>query len=104
MSDRTDDGCTLTSTDADETLRVPSVVVTVTGPEGSSVDAQLELRPIVVGTSPECDLVVADPRVSRRHCEIALTAEGIVLRDLGSKNGTFSGKVTLREALLAPGE
>src|ERR1700734_3630038 len=103
MPEGQDGGCTLTS-DRDETLRVPGLVVAVTGPGGAAVEARLELRPLVVGTSPECDLVVADPRISRRHCEIALTPEGIVLRDLGSKNGPHGGRIALREAILPTGE
>jgi DNA-binding NtrC family response regulator len=103
MSDGPDGGCTLTS-ERDETLRVPALVVAVTSPGGAAVEARLELRPLVVGTSPECDLVVADPRISRRHCEIALTPDGIVLRDLGSKNGTYAGRIALREAILPTGE
>jgi len=55
------------------------------------------MRPLIVGTSPDGDLVVADPQVSRRYCELQLTAEGIVIRDLGSKNGTRVGKVMIRE-------
>jgi DNA-binding NtrC family response regulator len=103
MPDGPDGACTLT-TDKNETLRVPALVVAVTVPGGAVVEARLELHPLVVGTSPECDLVVADPRISRRHCEIALTPDGIVLRDLGSKNGTYAGRIALREALLPPGE
>jgi DNA-binding NtrC family response regulator len=99
--------CTLTSTDRDRSLQVPSLVVTIAGaagPVAPVAEVRLEMKPLVVGTSPECDLVLSDPRVSRRHCELALTPSGILLRDLGSKNGTFAGKIALREALLAPGE
>jgi len=96
--------CTLTSADRDRALQVPSLQVTIAGPAGPAVEARLEMKPLVVGTSPECDLVITDPRVSRRHCEIALTTDGILLRDLASKNGTFAGKVAIREALLPLGE
>jgi DNA-binding NtrC family response regulator len=104
MSEGQDGSYTVTSADDDRSLHIPSLVVTITSPEGPAVVARLEMKPLVIGTSPECDVVVSDPRVSRRHCEIALTEEGILLRDLASKNGTFAGKIALREALLAPGE
>jgi DNA-binding NtrC family response regulator len=97
-------GCTLTSTGQGETLDVPSLMVTVTDPRGAQSEARLEMKPLVVGTSPACDLVVDDPKISRRHCELSLTREGIVIRDLGSKNGTLTGKIALREALLSPGQ
>lgn len=93
--------CTLTSFDRDRSLRLPAIVVTVTR-KGRSVEGRLGMSPFVVGTSPECDLVVHDPKISRRHCELRITKRGIVLRDLGSKNGTLLGAVPIVEVLLPP--
>jgi predicted component of type VI protein secretion system len=42
----------------------------------------------VIGREPDCDIVVPDRQVSRRHARIHITQEGIYLEDLGSKNGT----------------
>ena len=42
-----------------------------------------------VGRSSDCDLVLADEAVSRRHLEIALRGGVCRLRDLGSCNGTW---------------
>ena len=70
---------------------------------GAVIEAPLGLTVLVVGKSEECDVVVDDPKVSRRHCEIRQSEEGVVIRDLGSKNGTFAGDVEIREAVLAPG-
>src|SRR6185369_4053367 len=56
-----------------------------------------------LGQSAECDLVIVDPLVSRRHCELRLTQRGIVLKDLGSKNGTFIERVPIMEAILELG-
>src|SRR5262245_43192345 len=92
---------TITQGDRD-TIFVPSVRVTVTPAQGRAIEATLGMSPIVVGTSPECDLVVPDARVSRRHCELRLTRRGIILRDLGSKNGTFIGEVPIFEVILPP--
>jgi transcriptional regulator with PAS, ATPase and Fis domain len=103
MADRQDEErFTLTSLDVDGSLRVPSLLVSVAPPDGAAVEARLALRPLVIGTGADCDLVVVDPRVSRQHCELRLTRKGIVLRDLGSKNGTLVGKVAIKEALLPP--
>lgn len=41
-----------------------------------------------VGRDPACDLVVEDPRVSKRHARLRWTGAGWALEDLGSKNGT----------------
>lgn len=43
----------------------------------------------VVGADATCDLVLRDPTVSRRHAEFRVSAEGMSVRDLGSRNGTF---------------
>jgi DNA-binding NtrC family response regulator len=94
--------CTLTNFDQGRSLRLPSIQVLVTLPDRSVLVAALELRPLVVGTSGDCDLTVADPRISRRHCELRITERGVVLRDLGSKNGTLVRGVSIVEVLLPP--
>ena len=45
-------------------------------------------RALVIGRNPDCDLVVSDPTVSRRHAELRREADHWVLSDLGSSNGT----------------
>ena len=54
----------------------------------------------VVGSAPECDLVLADPSVSRRHVEIALSGDGFRIRDAGSTNGTFVGAMRIGEIVV----
>lgn len=48
----------------------------------------LEGGTVVVGTDRACGLVLTDERVSARHVEVRRGADGFVLRDLGSTNGT----------------
>ena len=56
-----------------------------------------------IGTRNLADFVLTDPRISGLHCE--LTAEAsIIVRDLGSKNGTWIGGVRVLEAVVPPGE
>jgi len=43
---------------------------------------------LVIGRLPEVEVVLNDPNVSRRHAEIYRQDGDIVLRDLGSTNGT----------------
>ncbi len=51
---------------------------------------ELELQSVsIVGRSPECQVVVADPRVSRRHAMIRKQDGGFYLFDLGSFNGSY---------------
>jgi len=47
-------------------------------------------RELTIGRDPSCSLVIPDRQVSRYHARITLTPEGILLEDLGSKNGSFA--------------
>jgi serine/threonine protein kinase len=42
----------------------------------------------VIGRSSECDIVLQAPDVSKRHCQILLKEDRVVLQDLQSSNGT----------------
>jgi pSer/pThr/pTyr-binding forkhead associated (FHA) protein len=44
-------------------------------------------REVVVGRDPECDVVLEDDRISRRHALLACNGSGWSVTDLGSKNG-----------------
>jgi DNA-binding NtrC family response regulator len=104
MRDPNDEPCAAEDDDVPGSVQVPALVATVTRPGAPAVDARLDLRPLVVGTASDCDLVVDDPLVSARHCELSLTREGVVLRDLGSKSGTLlAGGVSVREVVLPAG-
>src|SRR5262245_28663729 len=46
-------------------------------------------RALCVGRSPGLEVSLPDASLSRRHAEVVLTDGGWVVRDLGSKNGTF---------------
>ncbi|HEX9165659.1 MAG TPA: adenylate/guanylate cyclase domain-containing protein [Gemmatimonadales bacterium] len=58
-------------------------------------------RQVTLGRSPQCELIVPDPSVSRRHAELEATAAGLHLRDLASANGTSlnGSKVTDKVAI-----
>ena len=47
------------------------------------------LERVVVGTAPSADVVLTDRAVSRRHAELDPRDDGLWVRDLGSRNGTF---------------
>jgi two-component system response regulator GlrR len=58
---------------------------------------------MVIGADPRADLVIADPAMSKFHCEIRITDGAAVVRDLGSRNGTFVDRVAVIEAPLGDG-
>lgn len=61
-------------------------------------------RTIVVGRSPQCEVVVPDPSVSRRHAEIEGGHGAGRIRDLGSANGTMVNGARVEDGPVAPGD
>jgi FHA domain len=59
--------------------------------------------PGAVGRSSRADVSVVHPMVSRHHCEIDEQDGFVVVRDLGSTNGTYFDGRRIREAAIAPG-
>jgi len=73
------------------------------GPDGGQrVDPLVEHT--IIGRDPWCDLVMADPRVSRQHCEIIVGKDSVLVRDLGSSNGTVLGDIQVVEAFVQPND
>ena len=74
----------------------------VEGPDrGESVS--LADGPVLVGSSPSCELPLTDKTVSRRHVEAVHEPFGVVVRDLGSTNGSFIHGQRFVEIVLAYG-
>jgi adenylate cyclase len=61
-------------------------------------------RSVVVGRGVESDLTVLDPTISRRHAELTAVADGVVVKDLGSSNGTHVNGRRLAAGRLTPGD
>ena len=58
---------------------------------------------VIVGAHASADVTVRDPKVSALHCALDVADGQVALRDLGSKNGTWIGRIQVREVLLEPG-
>src|ERR1700731_2067285 len=59
---------------------------------------------IVVGRKPECDLRLDHKSVSKMHCVIVKTDGLLLVRDLGSTNGTRVNGQRVRRAALLPND
>jgi hypothetical protein len=57
-----------------------------------------------IGRSSDCEIVLADPNVSRKHAEIRHIGEGYSLIDLGSTNGTEVNGQRVAETALMNGD
>ncbi len=72
-------------------------------PLGGSIDLTVG-GPSLIGRSSDCTVVFDDSNVSRHHAEIRPTAEGFVVSDLGSTNGTRVNGVPIQQQLLEHGD
>ncbi|REK08268.1 MAG: FHA domain-containing protein [Planctomycetota bacterium] len=65
---------------------------------GQDESRQFELQlPAVIGRSRSTDVTLGDAQISRRHCEVFEADGRLMLRDLGSLNGTFVGEQRLAD-------
>jgi pSer/pThr/pTyr-binding forkhead associated (FHA) protein len=59
----------------------------------------------VFGRGPECHVRPNSHSVSRQHCLVRVNADGVVIRDLGSTNGTLvNGTRVVEECTLKDGD
>ncbi len=56
------------------------------------------------GRHPESDIFLDDVTVSRRHAEFVREADGFLVRDVGSLNGTYLNRERIEAASLAGGD
>ncbi|MCA9176497.1 MAG: FHA domain-containing protein [Planctomycetales bacterium] len=72
---------------------------------GDTKTPEVELRlPAILGRGREATLTLPHPLVSRQHCEIYEQSGQLMVRDLGSLNGTFIANERINEAPLANGQ
>ena len=73
--------------------------------DGDIEPTEFELEPLTfVGRTPENQVRIYKPAVSRRHAQIAVTADGWLLRDLSSENGTYVNGQRVTERKLVDGD
>ncbi|NTU84564.1 MAG: FHA domain-containing protein [Chloroflexales bacterium] len=80
-------------------------LIVLSGPAGPRLH-QVGARGALLGRAPDCDLVLEDPAISRRHAVLRLQMQeggspAYVLTDLGSSNGTLVNGEKVATATLA---
>lgn len=61
-------------------------------------------QPRLVGRHPDADIRIDDPAFADRHARLELVGEQVVLRDLGSAEGSLVNGAPVRDAVLEPGD
>jgi pSer/pThr/pTyr-binding forkhead associated (FHA) protein len=64
----------------------------------------LDTETTTVGRSQDADILLDDISVSRRHAVFNRTEAGVVVKDVGSLNGTYVNRKMVDEQLLQPGD
>ncbi|MBL8684222.1 MAG: sigma 54-dependent Fis family transcriptional regulator [Myxococcales bacterium] len=82
-------------------LRRPRAELTWQSKAGQQ-SATIEHR-MVLGSAPHAEVVVTDNAVSKLHCELEPKLDGLWVRDLGSRNGTYVRDVRIVEARVPDG-
>lgn len=84
---------------AEATLHVAMPVLVLDG-----VTHPLARSVTTIGRAKDCDIVVDDASVSRRHAELRLDGEAVWIIDLGSTNGTEVNGRLVERSLLEHGD
>jgi pSer/pThr/pTyr-binding forkhead associated (FHA) protein len=79
------------------------MLVVVRGPNAGS-RFLLDRETTTVGRHPDSDIFLDDVTVSRRHAELIRTGSHLVVKDLGSLNGTYVNGERVDERQLGTGD
>src|SRR5690606_17343999 len=58
----------------------------------------------IIGRASECDISLAAAHLSRRHAQIQIVEGGLLVKDLGSANGTFINGQRINEGRAKKGD
>ncbi|MBL8999537.1 MAG: FHA domain-containing protein [Phycisphaerae bacterium] len=72
--------------------------------DGKQREIPLKKAVQVIGRQTDCALRIPSANVSRHHCEVSVSDDGVAVRDLGSSNGTFINKERVQQASVHPGD
>lgn len=81
----------------------PVQMVVLDGPDRGRKKRFQSVR-MVIGRNKDCDFVLEDQSVSRRHLELVYGQGGVVMRDLGSVSGTQVNDQRVDECVLKHGD
>jgi pSer/pThr/pTyr-binding forkhead associated (FHA) protein len=88
-------------------VKVPHGTPVLVVKRGPTVGSSYMLQSDVTraGRHPESDIFLDDITVSRRHAEFTRAADGkVVVRDVGSLNGTYVNRERIEEQVLSAGD
>ncbi|WP_202921052.1 FHA domain-containing protein [Anatilimnocola aggregata] len=72
-------------------------------PLASPREIVLEHFPADIGRGVDVSLRIDDRWISRRHCQLNIEGDDLVVRDLGSRHGTYVNGQAIEQVCLQPG-
>lgn len=75
-----------------------------TGDDGDNTEHEVARGMLTIGRSPECDISLSHPSVSRLHAVIEASDEGLEIRDQESKHGIRVNGSKVTDAVLRDGD
>ena len=75
----------------------------ISGPSRGSVFPLLEGE-ATIGRQSGNAIVLNSGKISKQHCQLIADPSGVLLRDLGSSNGTFVNGILIKVKRLVPGD
>ncbi len=74
--------------------------------KGDQIDKEIEINEgtLTLGRSHDCDIVIDNSGVSKRHAKISLKNNMLTLEDLKSRNGTFINGLRIRQKNIQSGD
>src|SRR5215471_3109548 len=65
---------------------------------------ELKVDKTTIGRVEDNTFQIAEPSVSSHHCEVLLRGSDVVVKDLGSTNGSYINGEKITESVLKPGQ
>ena len=87
-----------------EALRPGTALLVVLRGPNTGARFLLDDDEVMSGRHPDSDIFLDDVTVSRKHAVFTRTGSGIVVRDVGSLNGTYVNRELVDEATLKTGD
>lgn len=80
------------------------LLTAIAGPDKGRVFPLAVAGEVLVGRGRQAVVKLADPRVSRIHCQVEIEPDRVLLTDLDSAGGTFVNGRTIDEHFLQAGD
>jgi GAF domain/FHA domain len=84
---------------------VPAPTLVIVAENRPPMRRPLSQTEVVMGRDPAADLTIDDGYLSRQHCAVSIKEGQVIVRDMGSYNGTYvNGQKIHEECFLLPGD